>query len=120
MKRQNRKILLLVVPVHSVSNSELLTNITIHYLPSNTTAHLQPTNTGIYLIDDNNNYGEEILDEDIVNMVKSNEMDFIEEELVLQPKISTSKALASLDKKQMTLFDKNSRIQPTLDDWLNT
>ncbi|UZO26389.1 uncharacterized protein OCT59_018617 [Rhizophagus irregularis] len=50
------------------------------------------------LIDDNNNYGEEILDEDIVNMVKSNEMDLIEEELVLQPKISTSKALASLDK----------------------
>ncbi|PKY29839.1 hypothetical protein RhiirB3_446632 [Rhizophagus irregularis] len=137
MKRQNRKIFLLVVPVHSVSNSELLTNITIHYLPSNTIAHLQPADTGIInsfkqndddnlneikeiqklldqysnftfgelmsakefiLIDDNNNYGEEILDEDIVNMVKSNEMDLIEEELVLQPKISTSKALASLDK----------------------
>ncbi|EXX65538.1 hypothetical protein RirG_132290 [Rhizophagus irregularis DAOM 197198w] len=47
MKRQNRKIFLLVVPVHSVSNSELLTNITIHYLPSNTIAHLQPADTGI-------------------------------------------------------------------------
>ena len=37
MKRRNRKILLLVdnAPVHSVSNPELLTNITIHYLPPN-------------------------------------------------------------------------------------
>src|SRR6266498_1665578 len=49
MKRRNRKILLLVnnVPVHSVSNPELLTNITIHYLLPNTTAHLQPADTGI-------------------------------------------------------------------------
>jgi hypothetical protein len=49
MKRQNRKILLLVdnAPVHSVSNPELLTNITIHYLPPNTTAHLQPADAGI-------------------------------------------------------------------------
>jgi len=49
MKRRNRKILLLVdnAPVHSVSNPELLTNITIHYLPPNTTVHLQPADAGI-------------------------------------------------------------------------
>ena len=49
MKRRNRKILLLVdnAPVHSVSNPELLTNITIHYLPPNTTAHLQPADASI-------------------------------------------------------------------------
>uniref|UniRef100_U9UTJ0 Uncharacterized protein n=1 Tax=Rhizophagus irregularis (strain DAOM 181602 / DAOM 197198 / MUCL 43194) TaxID=747089 RepID=U9UTJ0_RHIID len=38
------------------------------------------------LIDDDNNYGgEEITDEEIVNMVKPNETDLEEEELVLQP-----------------------------------
>ncbi|CAG8730933.1 9622_t:CDS:1, partial [Rhizophagus irregularis] len=38
----------------------------------------------ILLIDDNNNYErEEITDEEIVNMVKSNEIDLEEEELVL-------------------------------------
>ncbi|GES91877.1 tigger transposable element-derived protein 6-like [Rhizophagus clarus] len=49
MKKQNKKIFLLVdnAPVHSVSNPELLTNITIHYLPPNTTAHLQPADAGI-------------------------------------------------------------------------
>ena len=49
MKKQNRKFLLLVdnAPVHNISNPELLTNITIHYLPSNTTAHLQPADAGI-------------------------------------------------------------------------
>jgi len=89
------------------------------------------------LIDDNDNYGEEeISDEDIVNMLKSNELDPIEEELILRPKISTSEVLVSLDKvlsflenpsntftiglsnrnllyslkKQITLFDKNSRV----------
>ena len=102
------------------------------------------------LIIDNNNYGKkEISDEDIVNMVKSNEMVLIEEELILQLKISTSEALASLDKvlsflnnlpkwsntftielnnryllynfkKQIILFDKKSRVQSVLDGWLNT
>ncbi|GBC03586.1 hypothetical protein RclHR1_00520038 [Rhizophagus clarus] len=45
----NKKILLLVdnASVHSVSSPELLTNITIHYLPPNTTAHLQPADAGI-------------------------------------------------------------------------
>ena|SRR6266498_244633 len=98
------------------------------------------------LIDDNNNYGEEeITDEEIVNMIKSNEMDLAEEEIVLQPKISASEVLASLDKvlsfldnpsdnfmielnnrnllynlkKQIILFDKNSRVQSVLDGWLN-
>jgi hypothetical protein len=98
------------------------------------------------LIDDDNNYGgEEITDEEIVNMIKPNEMDLEEEELILQPKISTSEALASLDKvlsfldnppntfimelndrnllynlkKQIMLFDKNSRVQSVLDGWLN-
>jgi hypothetical protein len=52
MKKQNRKILLLVdnAPVHFVNfvnNPELLTNITVHYLPPNTTAHLQPADAGI-------------------------------------------------------------------------
>src|SRR5439155_1091092 len=44
MKRLDKKILLLVdnATVHAVDNPELLTNITIHYLPPNTTAHLQP------------------------------------------------------------------------------
>src|SRR4051812_17817347 len=51
------------------------------------------------LIDDDNNYEEkEITDEEIVNMIKSNEMDLVEEEIILQPKMSTSEALASLDK----------------------
>lgn len=99
------------------------------------------------LIDDDNNYGgEEFTDEEIVNMVKPNETDLGDEELILQPKISTSKALASLDKilsfldnppdtfimelstrnllynlkKQIVLFDKNSRVQSVLDGWLNT
>lgn len=99
------------------------------------------------LIDDDDNYGEkEITDEDIVNMVKSNEIDLAEEETILQPKISTSDVLASLDKvlsfldnppdnfiielnnrnllhnlkKQIILFDKNSRVQSVLDGWLNT
>ena len=73
-------------------------------------------------------------------MVKSNE-----EELNSQPKISTSETLVSLDKvlsfldnspdtfiielnnrnllynlkKQIILFDKNSRVQMVLDSWLN-
>ncbi|GES96765.1 jerky protein homolog-like [Rhizophagus clarus] len=48
-KSKNRVTLLLIfnATVHSVSNPELLTNITIHYLPSNTTAHLQPADTDI-------------------------------------------------------------------------
>ncbi|CAB4484846.1 unnamed protein product [Rhizophagus irregularis] len=98
------------------------------------------------LIDDDNNYGgEEITDEEIVNMVKPNETDLEEEELILQPKISTSEALASLDKvlsfldnppdtfimefnnrnilynlkKQIIRFNKNSRVQSVLDSWLN-
>src|SRR2546421_6782456 len=52
------------------------------------------------LIDDDDDYGEvEITDEEIVNMVKSNEIDLRdEEELISQPKISTSEALVSLDK----------------------
>jgi hypothetical protein len=51
------------------------------------------------LIDDDDNYGEvEITDEEIVNMIKSNEIDLEEEELISQPKISTSEALVSLDK----------------------
>ncbi|GES94641.1 hypothetical protein GLOIN_2v1789983 [Rhizophagus clarus] len=51
------------------------------------------------LIDDDNNYGEEeITDEEIVNIIKSNETDLAEEEINLQPKISTSEALESLDK----------------------
>ncbi|PKY58465.1 hypothetical protein RhiirA4_480399 [Rhizophagus irregularis] len=51
------------------------------------------------LIDDNNNYGgEEIIDEEIVNMVKLNETDLKEKELILQLKISTSETLALLDK----------------------
>ena len=49
MKRLDKKILLLVdnATVHAVDNPELLTNITIHYLPPNTTAHLQPADAGI-------------------------------------------------------------------------
>ncbi|GES77824.1 tigger transposable element-derived protein 6-like [Rhizophagus clarus] len=141
----NKKILLLVdnASVHSVSSPELLTNITIHYLPPNTTAHLQPADAGIInsfkaqyrkrliknrieayddevelnipvpklkigelmsakefiLIDDDNNYGEEeITDEEIVNIIKSNKTDLVEEVINLQPKISTSEALESLDK----------------------
>jgi len=51
------------------------------------------------LIDDDNNHGvEEITDEEIINMLKPNEVDLAEEEIILQPKISTSEALASLDK----------------------
>jgi hypothetical protein len=99
------------------------------------------------LIDDDDNYGgEEFTDEEIVNMVKPNETDLEEEELILQPKISTSEALASLDKvlsfldnppdtfimefnnrnllynlkKQIIHFNKNSRVQSVLDGWLNT
>ena len=98
------------------------------------------------LIDDDNNYGEEeITDEEIINMVKSNEINLEEEEEELVPKISTSEALTSLDKvlsfldnppdnftielnnrnllydlkKQILLFDKNSRVQSVLDGWLN-
>jgi len=99
------------------------------------------------LIDDDDDYGEvEITDEEIVNMVKSNEIDLRdEEELISQPKISTSEALVSLDKvlsfldnppdtfitelnnknllynlkRQILLFDKNSRVQMVLDGWLN-
>ena len=57
------------------------------------------------LIDGDDNYGEvEITDEEIVNMVKPNETDLEEEELILQPKISTSEALASLD-KVLSFFD---------------
>ena len=49
MKKQNKKILLLVnnAPVHSVSNPELLTNITVYYLPPNTLAHLQPADASM-------------------------------------------------------------------------
>jgi len=49
MKKQNRKILFLVdnAPVHHINNPNLLTNITVHYLPPNTTAHLQPADAGI-------------------------------------------------------------------------
>ena len=49
MKRLDKKILLLVdnATVHAVDNPELLTNITIHYLPPNTTGHLQPADAGI-------------------------------------------------------------------------
>ena len=99
------------------------------------------------LIDDDNNYGEEeITDEEIVNMLKPDEMNLAEEEIIFQPKISTSEALASLDKvlfflnnlpnnfnielnnrnllhslkKQIILFDKSSRVQSVLDGWLNT
>ncbi|GBC03585.1 hypothetical protein RclHR1_00520037 [Rhizophagus clarus] len=51
------------------------------------------------LIDDDNNYGEEeITDEEIVNIIKSNKTDLVEEVINLQPKISTSEALESLDK----------------------
>ena len=99
------------------------------------------------LIDDDNNYGEEeITDEEIVNMVKSNENEIdLEEEFILQQKIPTSEVLESLDKvlsfldnppnnftielkhrnllynlkKQIILFDKNSKIQSVLDNWLN-
>ncbi len=99
------------------------------------------------LIDNEDNYeGEEFTDEEIVNMVKLNETDLEEEELILHPKISTSEALASLDKvlsfldnppdtfimefnnrnllynlkKQIIRFNKNSRVQSVLDGWLNT
>jgi hypothetical protein len=98
------------------------------------------------LIDDNDNYrGEEIIDEEIVNMIKPNETDFEEEELILQPKISTPEVIASLDKvlsfldnppdtfimefnnrnllynlkNQIIRFNKNSRVQSVLDGWLN-
>ncbi|RGB23813.1 hypothetical protein C1646_773961 [Rhizophagus diaphanus] len=90
------------------------------------------------LIDDDDNYEEkEITDEDIINIVKSNEIDLAEEKTILQPKISTLDVLVSLDKvlsflnnppdnfiielnnrnllhnlkKQIILFDKNSRVQ---------
>ncbi|RGB24860.1 hypothetical protein C1646_772510 [Rhizophagus diaphanus] len=57
------------------------------------------------LIDDNNNYRkEEITDEEIVNMIKSNEINLAEEEIVLQPKISASEVLTSLD-KVLSFFD---------------
>ncbi|GBB92008.1 hypothetical protein RclHR1_01950020 [Rhizophagus clarus] len=84
------------------------------------------------LIDDDNNYGEEeITDEEIVNIIKSNETDLAEEEINLQPKISTSEALESLDKKiaiytgfQKLIIDVTGKIGPILsffylhDDWL--
>ncbi|GES89665.1 hypothetical protein GLOIN_2v1789983 [Rhizophagus clarus] len=86
-----------------------------------------------------------ITDEEIVNMVKLNETDLEEEELILQPKISASEALTSLDKvlsfldnppdtftmefnnrnllynlkKQIIRFNKNSGVQSVLDSWLN-
>ncbi|GBB97520.1 hypothetical protein RclHR1_00030077 [Rhizophagus clarus] len=99
------------------------------------------------LIDDDNNYGEEeITDEEIVNIIKSNETDLTKEEINLQPKISTSETLESLNKvlfflsnlpdnfvielnnrnlmhnfkKQIILFDKNSKVHSVLDGWLNT
>ncbi|RIA81920.1 hypothetical protein C1645_836179 [Glomus cerebriforme] len=49
------------------------------------------------LINDGNNYEEEITDEAIVNMVNPNELNF-EEKLILPPKISASEALESLNK----------------------
>lgn len=49
MRRQNRKILLLVdnAPTHALYETTRLTNITIQSLPPNTTAHLQPCDQGI-------------------------------------------------------------------------
>ena len=49
MRRQNRKIILLVdnAPTHALYETTRLTNITIQSLPPNTTAHLQPCDQGI-------------------------------------------------------------------------
>ena len=95
------------------------------------------------LIDDDDNYGEEITDEDIIKLVKSSEPE-IEDELIPQPKISTTVVLESLDKvlaflnnlldsfttdlnnrnilynlkKQIVFFDKNNRVQSVLTNWL--
>src|ERR1700722_13088732 len=91
------------------------------------------------LIDDDDSYGEEeITDEEIVNMVKSNENEIdLEEEFILQQKIPTSEVLESLDKvlsfldnppnnftielkhrnllynlkKKIILFDKNTQVE---------
>ena len=57
------------------------------------------------LIDDDDNYGEEeITDEDIIKMVKSSEPEVEEDDLISQPKITTSVVLESLD-KVLTFFD---------------
>jgi hypothetical protein len=96
------------------------------------------------LIDDDDNYGEEeITDEEIIKIVKPNEEE-IEDDLISQPKISTSEVLESLDKvliflnnppdgfttefnnrsilynlkKQIILFDKDNRVQSVLTNWL--
>jgi len=49
MRRQNRKILLLVdnAPTHALYETTHLTNVTIEHLPPNTTSHLQPCDQGI-------------------------------------------------------------------------
>ena len=99
------------------------------------------------LIDDDDNYGEEeITDEDIIKMVKSSEPEVEEDDLISQPKITTSVVLESLDKvltfldnpldsfitdlnnrnilynlkKQIILFDKNNRVQSVLTNWIET
>ena len=49
MRRQNRKILLLVdnAPTHALYETTHLTNVTIEHLPPNTTSHLQLCDQGI-------------------------------------------------------------------------
>ncbi|GBB96268.1 hypothetical protein RclHR1_02710027 [Rhizophagus clarus] len=110
-----------------------------------TLSELMSTEEFILINDDNNYEEEEITDEEIVNIIKSNKTDLAEKEINLQPKISTSEALESLDKvlsflsnppdnfvielnnrnlmhnfkKQIILFDKNSKVQLVLDGWLN-
>ena len=140
------------VPKLKISNSisfcadawEAVTSRTIHncwkktgILPSFTESPLP--------FDDDDNYGkEEITDEDIIKMVKSSEPEVEEDDLISQPKITTSVVLESLDKvltfldnppdsfitdlnnrnilynlkKQIILFDKNNRVQSVLTNWI--
>src|SRR5207245_11616862 len=57
------------------------------------------------LIDDDDNYREEeITDEDIIKMVKSSDPEVEEDDLISQPKITTSVVLELLD-KVLTFLD---------------
>lgn len=49
MRLQKRKILLLIdnASSHKLEENEILSNITLHFLPPNTTSHIQPIDQGI-------------------------------------------------------------------------
>ena len=49
LRLQKRKILLLIdnASSHKLEENEILSNITLHFLPPNTTSHIQPIDQGI-------------------------------------------------------------------------